>query len=63
MFSKLAPPFSIIDTLVKYLTLPFTMVYAFNSLFNYRERSNEVSIKAKLTGARKIAYSKLINVE
>ena len=60
MFSRLSPPFSLVGTVVKYITLPFTMLYAFNSLFNYREKSNEINIKSKLTGLRKVAYSKLI---
>ena len=39
------------------------MVYAFRSLFNYRERSNEINVKAKLTGKRMVAYSKPLSIE
>ena len=55
--------FSNIDTIMKYITLPFSMAFAFRSLFNYRERSNEINNKSKLTGKRKVAYSKPLNID
>ena len=63
LFSKLSPPFSCIDTIMKYITLPFSMAFAFRSLFIYRERSNEINNKSKLTGKRKVAYSKPLNID
>jgi len=59
MFSRVVPPFSFVDELTKYMTLPCTMVLAFHSLFKYRERPNEVApVVGKLNGVRKIAFSK-----
>jgi hypothetical protein len=48
---------------MKYVTLPFSMAFAFRSLFSHRERSNEINNKSKLTGKRKVAYSKPLNID
>ena len=59
MFSRVVPPFNLVDEITKYVTLPCTMILAFHSLFRYKEKANEVApIKGKLNGVRKIAFSK-----
>lgn len=49
--------------MVKYVTLPFTMAYAFHSLFKYKEKPNEIAVRGKLAGTRKIAFSKPLSIE
>lgn len=56
---------SILTEVVKFATLPISMAIAFNSLFAYPETKNvnELNPKGRLTGERKVAYSKPMDTE
>lgn len=65
-FHRLAPiKRSILTEIIKFATLPISMVVAFNSLFAYpgNKNVNELNPKGRLTGERKVTYSKPLNTE
>ena len=65
-FHRLAPLKTSLKTeLIKLLTLPISMILAFRSIFAYStvKNVNELNPKGRLTGERKVTYSKQLETD